>query len=143
MHTSQHTTGLRAKREVLTKEHAYALARRLRVHLSEHGGTGGGIIGALAGIGLYLEGNDGRYRGWFSIGEQGDVLPQAAVRSHDAVEDIRTPQGAHIPIDAPIYIAGPLKTVRMNGLSTLLVREAGANNVYSTLSLEAIKQYRP
>jgi tRNA(Ile2) C34 agmatinyltransferase TiaS len=45
--------GHRAKREVLTKRMAYALAEKSKhVHLSEHGGTGQGIIGALAGCGL-------------------------------------------------------------------------------------------
>ena len=57
--------GRTAKQEVLTKDAAYDLARRQRVHLSEHGGTGQGIIGALAGIGLRLSGNDGRFKGWF------------------------------------------------------------------------------
>ncbi len=55
--------GQRAKRSVLTKEEAYALSRTLGIHLSEHGGTGQGVIGALAAIGLRLTGNDGRIRG--------------------------------------------------------------------------------
>ena len=46
--------GRRAKQEVLTKDEAYALAKDIGAHLSEHGGTGGGVIGALAGIGLRL-----------------------------------------------------------------------------------------
>lgn len=55
--------GKRAKGEVLTKAEAYDLARRCNVHLSEHGGDGQGIVGALAGVGLRLSGNDGRVRG--------------------------------------------------------------------------------
>lgn len=68
--------GLRAKREVLTKQEAYELASRCAVHLSEHGGDGQGIVGALAGAGLRLSGNDGRVRGkasaepgWMSVHE--------------------------------------------------------------------------
>lgn len=55
--------GQKAKYQVVTKQEAYSLARNLRIHLSEHGGTGQGVIGALAGAGLRLIGNDGRFRG--------------------------------------------------------------------------------
>ena len=46
--------GLRAKRLVVHKHEAYDLASAMRVHLSEHGGSGLGVIGALAGLGLLL-----------------------------------------------------------------------------------------
>jgi len=49
--------GHNAKKNVLSKETAYALAKKLDIHLSEHGGTGIGVIGALAGTGLRLSGN--------------------------------------------------------------------------------------
>lgn len=42
--------GLKAKRELCTKEEAYTLAEKTGVHLSEHGGTGQGVVGALAAI---------------------------------------------------------------------------------------------
>lgn len=47
-----------------TKDEAYRLAYGIDwVTLEEHGGTGDGVIGALAGVGLRLSGNDGRFRG--------------------------------------------------------------------------------
>jgi len=73
------TFGKRAKSEVLTKENAYELAKNLGIHLSEHGGTGQGIIGALAGIGLRLTGNDGRIKGKLKI---------ESVNSRASVRDI-------------------------------------------------------
>ena len=60
--------GLRAKAEVLDKQAAYALATRCSVHLSEQGGDGQGVVGALAGVGLRLSGNDGRVRGKAHVG---------------------------------------------------------------------------
>jgi len=59
------TYGQAAKVKIFTKEEAYALAAKYptKVFLSEHGGTGQGIIGALAGCGLRLYGNDGRMKG--------------------------------------------------------------------------------
>lgn len=52
--------GYRAKREVLDKNDAYVLASELGIHLSEHGGTGQGVIGAMAGAGLRLGATTGR-----------------------------------------------------------------------------------
>lgn len=53
--------GLEAKMTVRTKDEAYALARKCGIRLAGLGGTDGGVIGALAGIGLAASGNDGRY----------------------------------------------------------------------------------
>jgi len=50
--------GLLAAVEVTNKTAAHAAA--VGVHLSEHGGTGGGIIGAAAGVGLTSYGWTGR-----------------------------------------------------------------------------------
>ena len=60
--------GARAQTEVCTKEEAYALAATVPwLRLSEHGGTGQGVIGALAGCGLRLGGADGRFRGKWDL----------------------------------------------------------------------------
>lgn len=57
--------GHSAKTRVITKSDAMdmvALYKRA-IYLSEHGGTGGGVIGALAGCGLRLSGFDGKIKG--------------------------------------------------------------------------------
>ena len=51
--------GVRATRELLTKADAIAVAKG--VHLSAHGGTSDGIIGAAAGTGLTADGWSGRF----------------------------------------------------------------------------------
>lgn len=62
--------GRRAQCEVVSKEEAYDLVPALcGVSLSEHGGTGAGVIGALAGAGLRLGGADGRFRGQWDLPE--------------------------------------------------------------------------
>ncbi len=50
-----------AQIEFITKEQAIILARKTNILLSELGGTGEGIIGALAAVGLRGSGNGGRY----------------------------------------------------------------------------------
>ena len=61
--------GKKAQRSVIKKEEAYDLARSVGgTRLEEFGGTGIGVIGALAGAGLRLSGNDGSIRGKSGIG---------------------------------------------------------------------------
>lgn len=55
--------GLRAKGEILTKAEAYRTAQACGLYLNELGGTGDGVIGAVAGIALRHGGADGRFRG--------------------------------------------------------------------------------
>ena len=52
---------LDAKRLVLTQEQARTLAAQAGILLQGLGGTEGGVIGALAAIGLASTGNDGRF----------------------------------------------------------------------------------
>lgn len=133
--------GLRAKKEVLTKSQAYALAEELGIHLSEHGGTGGGIIGALAGIGLRLQGNDGRFRGWYHLGQAGSVMTAGELRSYESIEDIRTPDNAPIDDARRIRISDQLKTICMNGRSTLLVHPADSDGIHAVLAKEELKRF--
>ncbi len=53
--------GESAMRDVLTMEDARALARRSGLNLRPLGGTGQGIIGALASVGLRIGGSRGRF----------------------------------------------------------------------------------
>jgi hypothetical protein len=51
--------GHRAKSDVLDLSAAWSLAARSGIHASGHGGDHGGVIGALAAVGLHLSGEDG------------------------------------------------------------------------------------
>jgi hypothetical protein len=53
--------GARAKRERVSLDEARVLAAECGVHLSGHGGSGAGMIGALAAVGLHISGSDGRF----------------------------------------------------------------------------------
>src|SRR5207245_2832209 len=51
--------GQSAKEEVLDADAVVALAGELGIHVSAHGETNRGVVGALAGVGLHLSGSDG------------------------------------------------------------------------------------
>ena len=50
-----------AKRKVLSIDAAQAQSQQQKIHLERVKGSGAGVIGALAAVGLYASGNDGRY----------------------------------------------------------------------------------
>ena len=52
--------GRRCQREIVTQQEARALAHAAGLHLEGLGGTEGGVIGALAAVGLAATGDDGR-----------------------------------------------------------------------------------
>lgn len=80
--------GQRAKREVLSKSEAYDLAGRSGIRLSEHGGTGDGVIGALAGTALRLEGLDGRFRGQLEGLDEGEIYVFKELLEHPGIDRI-------------------------------------------------------
>lgn len=91
--------GRRAKQVYCTKESAYDLAQSIPwISLSEHGGDGQGVVGALAGVGLRLSGSDGRFRGKFNLGRalEGGRSGQGsgAGRRRSEGQDSRTGAGA-------------------------------------------------
>ena len=74
-----------AQKELISKEQAIILSHRSGILLTELGGTGEGIIGALASVGLRAGGNSGRYvqlRGIKAIKGQvsvGEILKTTAI----------------------------------------------------------------
>jgi hypothetical protein len=137
--------GQKAKQTVVDKQAAYGLAQELGLHLSEHGGTGGGIIGALAAIGLRLHGSDGRFRGWHRLGKAGDMTTPAALCTHPFIDAVVADTGEQLPGDTPIIFAEErVKTVLLKGLQAVPVTRAcryGENPAWMTLNSKAIKQF--
>ncbi len=104
--------GKRAKREVLTKEMAYTLAEKTGCHLAELGGTGEGVIGAIAGIGLRLTGNDGRFRGKHEI-ESGHYSVTELVDKY-GIDKVMDYDSEAFINEGHIFIRGKVKSVFLN-----------------------------
>jgi len=140
--------GYSAKQEVLTKDYAYGLAEELNIHLSEHGGTGDGIIGAMAGAGLRLSGNDGRFRGKLKIKPEYEVASVneilAKSRSNIRVDIVKSLEAGHILKENELVRLGEtVKPVLMGGKSVLLVSPAITDQeaAWITLSKNQLKDY--
>lgn len=113
--------GRSAKKEVLNKKIAYDLAAQLGVHLSEHGGTGQGVVGALAGIGLRLSGNDGRMKGWLRIETQDGLASVADIMAQTTLGGVRTMEGELLTAGEMVDIDSKPKAVLLDGQIYLMV----------------------
>lgn len=137
--------GRDAKKTVLNKEMAYTLAKELGIHLSEHGGTGDGVIGAVAGTGLRLSGNDGRYRGWYHFGLAGDTTTVKELCSHDFIDAVKNVDGQELDENTPLILGDDkVKTVYQDGHSVVLAAgEAVGNGTtqWTTLTKKEVKAF--
>jgi len=140
--------GYAAKQEVLTKDYAYELADELNIHLSEHGGTGDGIIGALAGTGLRLSGNDGRFRGKLKIKAENEVASVSEIlvksRMDIPIDIVKSLEAGHtLKENELVRLGETVKPVLMGGKSVLLVTPAVADQeaAWTTLSKSQLKEY--
>lgn len=127
---------------VLTKESAFKLAAETGVHLSEHGGTGGGIIGALAGVGLRLGGNNGRFKGWLSVKDADRSITVAGLLSNYEIDDVRGMSGERPLPEDTVALDERIKTVLLDGICVLPVKKsAGEDSGWINLSRDEIRRY--
>jgi len=135
--------GQRAKQTVVKKGEAHALARRLGVHLSEHGGTGGGVIGALAAVGLRLSGNDGRVRGHLQIENVNGVATVRDICAHPGVGSVQTLEGEALRDEESVLLSGwKVKAVLQGGGPVLLVVPSeSADARWRTCPKEILRAY--
>jgi len=145
--------GKMAKQAVTSKAAAYDLARKTGIHLSEHGGTGdgvvgaiAGVVGAIAGVGLRLSGNDGRYRGWYHLGQPGSIVRVDTLCGFSFIDQLVTRSGTVLSTDMSVSIGSEkIKTVRMEGRQVLVVlknEEMEKTGIeYRTITKQEAKQY--
>lgn len=135
------TFGWKAKRIVLTKAEAYIVASKLGVHLTEHGGTGIGVIGALAGVGLRMSGNDGEIKGGVKRFFNVDHIDVASLKAHPSVDDVRDIGKHSLEDHHEIYFTKHSKTILDHHRFILLVDEVEKGR-YLTCTKEQLRGYR-
>lgn len=105
--------GLAVKKTILKKQDAIDMAGHYTeaVYLSEHGGTGGGIIGALAGCGLRLSGSDGKIKGKLRPPEEDAVMTVEALCAACAVSVAMDVHNRIIDAGDTVFFSCPTKAV--------------------------------
>ena len=128
--------GYRAKKEVLSKREAYELAKLCKVHLSEHGGTGQGVVGSLAGVGLRIAGQDGRVKGKKEVKNEAITVQELLMAT--GFDRVVSYMDGELSDDVIIHTDGNLiKAVYQNFQSTVLVTPEDGE--YHLLSKDMIK----
>ena len=137
--------GRRAKEAVLTKQDAFELAHDLGIHLSEHGGTGQGIIGALAGAALRLSGNDGRFKGKLKIKSETDIVSVAHILSQTTVDIVKSIDGTVLTDEELVRLGDTVKAVLLEGMCVLPVFATGYKDPdgvnWQTCTKQQLKSY--
>ena len=136
--------GQQSKVEVKTKSQAYELAKQLAIDLSEHGGTGQGVIGALAGLGLRLSGQDGRVKGQFKLAglqsESDEVqLSVAEVLAQTGLQAVLSVDGERLADNQLLTLTGKIKAVYSQSLFALLVSQS--NGTWRNATKQQLKPY--
>ncbi|HEV2250246.1 MAG TPA: hypothetical protein VGT60_07050 [Candidatus Limnocylindria bacterium] len=116
--------GRRAQQDVLPASEATALAARAGVHLSAHGGTGQGVIGALAAVALRRGGDDGRFLDLGDVRRLQGVVAVARLRQ-SGITEFRSDDRPVGLRDADLIDVGDwCRPVLRGGRPTLLIEEA-------------------
>jgi hypothetical protein len=129
--------GRRAKIEVLTLPEAQRTASIAGIRQEGLTGTGGGVIGALAGIGLHSAGNDGRFLWLPGLRELKGKYPVADLIAKGHIERICTLDQNELSPERIVDVGEWVRPILKNGKSTLYVEEQ--NHEWHVLSKEHIK----
>lgn len=117
------TWGHRAKTEILTQEEALRVAARTGVRCTGLKGSGGGVIGALAAIGLHREGSDGRFVWLPGLLELHGRYTVAEIFARTAIDRVSSLAEVDLPIQELVEVAEWTRPVLRNGQATLFVEE--------------------
>lgn len=136
--------GRRAKREVLTQDNAWKLTKQTGLVLAGYTGTRGGVIGALAAVGLRAGGSDGRFLWVRGIRELecghyrvADLLEQTGI------ERLQGLDGTPVHGDDPVDVNWQPRPVLLDGKAVLLVEKIddSENPAWRSAPKEIVKRH--
>ncbi len=135
--------GRSAKEQVLTQADALELARQSGIFLEGLTGTGGGVIGALAAVGLRAEGNDGRFIWLAGVRELNGVYTAEQLYTLTGIDEICTLEGAAVPRPERVDTGPWPRPILCKGRAVLFVEKNPESTAseWRTLSRDVIKQY--
>lgn len=122
--------GQQAKHIPLFRSSAIELARTHRISIAGFHGTGNGVIGALAAVGLYYSGNDGRFTWLPGLAAMKGTLTLPSLLNICSVDRVENERGRR-PLERDlIYLGNEPAPVLRDGKSVLLLEAAGRDDPY-------------
>jgi len=129
--------GRRAKIVVLTQLEAEQTALDYEIQLEGLTGTHGGIIGALAAVGLHREGSDGRFLWLPGLRDLSGTHPVAEICASGHIDGIRPLNGTNLSPATLINLGEWVRPILHGGQAILYVEEQ--NNEWHILPKDRIK----
>jgi hypothetical protein len=117
------TFGGRAKAEIVSRSWAMELAHRAQVALEPLGGSGDGVIGALAAVGLRRGGNDGWLTLFDGMCQSDDVLSVERLLA-GGIDRVEDEGGSELALDQIVDTAGRARPAVREGRKVLLVHRS-------------------
>jgi hypothetical protein len=129
---------MRAKQVVLKKVEAEEMAREQNIRLIGLTGTHGGVIGALAAVGLHTGGNDGRFLWLPGLRELKGVYSVADLRTYAAIDHVCDENSTELSATARVDVGDWVRPILRAGKITLIVEEA--EHDWHVISKDRIKK---
>lgn len=133
--------GRRAKAEVLPVPLAREVAREVGVHLSGHGGTEDGVLGALAAVGLHLGGGDGFFLWMPGTRELPTSATYAELRSRVPIDAACDPQEAEPAPDDLLELGDWVRPVLLAGRAVLLLRPQAPDGTWMVAPRYQVREH--
>ncbi len=121
--------GALAKREILTLDDASSTAKTHALHLEGLTGDHGGMIGALAAVGLRRTGHDGRIAWRPGVRETSGRVTAGYLREHTGIDVIREYEGDTPIADTDCIDVGRWpRPVMLDGQAVLLIEKGNTHD---------------
>jgi len=136
--------GVRAKQVVLNQDDARAVAGEASVYLEGLTGDHGGIIGALAAVGLRRSGTDGRFVWLEGVREISGVMRAADLLETTGIDAIEDRDGQAVSPETTICVEPWPRAVLIEGRAVLIVEKPENNDVgfdWQLLPREEIRRF--
>jgi hypothetical protein len=134
-----------AKKELLKRQDAINLARENGISIAGFTGTGMGVIGALAAVGLFFSGNDGRCQWLPGLPKLKGILKLGELLHLCNIDRVENLHGRLPQVNDRINLGDQARPILRDSQSLLLVQSAKKGEPYEwvTLNEEKVKQLSP
>jgi hypothetical protein len=127
--------GVRAKTSLLSRREAMSVARASKVSIAGFTGRGLGVIGALAAIGLYYDGNDGRFLWLPGLSDLKGILSYTELMHICPLDRVENQRGRRPHPNDLINIGESATPILREGKSLLLLASAKKGDPFEWTSL--------
>ena len=133
--------GYDAKCRVISQQEAYDLAEKCGIYLRALGGTGDGVVGALAGCGLRLGGNDGEIKGGLDRYKAGVAYEVKILLQEQKITNICDNKGNAVPEHDKIIVKWKAKPLIKDGVPTLVVEPSEEVGLWYAMDKKSMRHY--